>query len=964
MSSIRKERDAGVVKPGKTPPRGQASGAGGAVGMAWPVVVGAVSGMMAAWVAAGSTGLLVTPLRHAIVGLLLGTAIVAIRPSWRPLILVAIIAAVGIVLSLLTGGRPVVDSLGVAAVLAAMVVGTTGQRRRVLLLAAAATGALAVYRAACFTVPTAWWADEAIGYLAGRLGGLFGTPAPWVGGSLGGLDLLVLMGVFYAGWLHATPSPRRGRAIRAAAAILAAWVLYLITLSYAAQLAAALPERPVPESFDPGMYRPTDWNVLAELRGCLPWNLPLAAAALQAAVAVAMLRWTRVEAAKADAAGLPLRPGPDAQPGAEQRGGSASQQNLAADSDESPRRRGGLLAVAAVVVAAATAVAASFPTSRGSLSGKTVVAYGGAFYGDWIVPTHDALEPERCGSFGLLPSLVADLGGKWLACGELSKEDLDQAAVVLVIHPTDRWPEDRRKRLEEYVRGGGSLLVVAGPTVEEEAQAGAAGESGEAGSKETATSAHDLRPVNDLLAFSGMAFRHDVAMSPAESWLGAVSGSTHPAVFGLSDRTLGLCLRRGSTIETSWPGRPILVGRWGWSEPGTSSTWNNQAMPDAGEKWGDLILAAERPVGSGTVVTLGDYWPLTNLGVADGYELAGRLLSYLANRSSNPQAMWRQVLALLGYVVLLALVVRRAGPARLAATTLTLAGVLAAAMVCALQSGPVPSPGEGSTRAAAARPIAYVDASHLEIGNDRPWANDSMDGFLLTLARNGYLPLKLHRWDAKRLEQAKLLVAMAPSKQLSSREVRDTREFVERGGCLICMVGATEAAASRRLWGEFEFDVRPSPAPTGAKLAEAEPMGEFPDKFGRFSTYYLNAADYGAGNYMLRVWFFHGWPIGCASKNNDWQSLVRGFENQPMVLHRWIGKGSTRGNVVLIGDSRFALNFNHGYYDGQMIESARDNADFWRWMLSRVTGQQEWIPPDPARGAREGAANDSREVTR
>jgi hypothetical protein len=154
------------------------------------------------------------------------------------------------------------------------------------------------------------------------------------------------------------------------------------------------------------------------------------------------------------------------------------------------------------------------------------------------------------------------------------------------------------------------------------------------------------------------------------------------------------------------------------------------------------------------------------------------------------------------------------------------------------------------------------------------------------------------------------------------------------------MIGATEAAANRGLLATFELDVRPSP--TGTDVDEAEPMGQFPDAFGRFSTYYLNAKDYGKGDYMVRVWFFQGWPVNCTSKDKDWQTLVHGYGNRPMVIHRRIGKGS----VVLVGDSRFALNFNHGYYDGRMIESAQENADFWRWMLSRVTGREQWFPPD------------------
>jgi len=887
--------------------------------------------------------------------LLLGVAIVALRPSWRRLVLVVIVAAVGVGLNLLAAGLPVVDTLAVAAVLAALVAGTMGARRRVLLLVAVAAGALAVFRAACYTVPTAWSADAALGYVLGRLGGLVGGQPPSLGGSLGGLDLVLLMGVFYVGWLRATPAPRRGRAVSAAAAILIVQAVYLIALAHATPLAAALPTLTLPESLDPGQYRPTDWNVLAELRGCIPWNMPLLAALLQAVVATAMLRWTRLEVSSSGSAMPTLRLGQGSLAGAApseagQSGGAGPQPKTATGQDNEdatkPRRRGWLL-VAAVLVAVATGFLAAWPPGRGDLSGKTVVAYRDA-YGDWDVPTHETLEPERSGVYGLLASLVADLGGQWLVSDALSKEDLDRADVVLVIQPPDRWPEDRRKRLEEFVREGGSVLVVAGPMVEEEAGIGADGQATAANKAEQPPADQALRPVNELVRFAGMAFRCDVARSSGGTWNDAIAGSTHPAVFGLSQRTLGLSLQGSSTIEANWPSRAILIGRWGWSEPGSTAP-RPDAVPDTAGQWGDLVLAAERPVGRGTVVTLGSYWCLTNLGMADGHELTGRLLGYLARRPANPQAMWRQVLALLGYLGLFVLIVWRASAVRVATVCLTLAAVLVTATCYARTAGPVPAQPQGNSTA---RPIAYVDASHLELGNDRPWANDSMDGFLLTLARNGYLPLKLHRWDPERLKQASLLVVMGPARPFSAGELREIREFAEQGGHVICMVGATEASAARTLLDEFEFEPRRSPSPTGATMAEAEPMGQFPEEFGRFAT------PYGEDRSPGRVWFFQGWPIDC--KDNHAWKLVWGYGQQPIVIYRSLDKGS----ITLIGDSRFALNFNHGYYDGRIIESASDNAHFWRWILSWIKGQREWIPPDRAREARQRAWHGGREVWR
>ena len=95
--------------------------------------------------------------------------------------------------------------------------------------------------------------------------------------------------------------------------------------------------------------------------------------------------------------------------------------------------------------------------------------------------------------------------------------------------------------------------------------------------------------------------------------------------------------------------------------------------------------------------------------------------------------------------------------------------------------------------------LAYIDATHLEPYSVHAWEFDALDGLALNLERNGYLPLMLHDFTAARLERAGLLVSIAPSRRFSSGERARMRQFVERGGILISMVGAEEADASATL---------------------------------------------------------------------------------------------------------------------------------------------------------------------
>ena len=85
------------------------------------------------------------------------------------------------------------------------------------------------------------------------------------------------------------------------------------------------------------------------------------------------------------------------------------------------------------------------------------------------------------------------------------------------------------------------------------------------------------------------------------------------------------------------------------------------------------------------------------------------------------------------------------------------------------------------------------------------------------------------------------------------------------------------------------------------------------------------------------------------SKATGADILVRGRDDRTVVVARAVG----RGTVVLIGDTRFGFNKNLEYIGGQPFANGFENAHFWRWLISRVTGQTEWVPPPP----QEPAAN-------
>jgi hypothetical protein len=239
--------------------------------------------------------------------------------------------------------------------------------------------------------------------------------------------------------------------------------------------------------------------------------------------------------------------------------------------------------------------------------------------------------------------------------------------------------------------------------------------------------------------------------------------------------------------------------------------------------------------------------------------------------------------------------------------------------------------------------IAYIDCSHLEGYDFEEWGFDGINGMALNLMRNGYLPLLAREVSREYLDRAGMFIAIAPHRAFTPSERAAVRSLVERGGIFICMVGAEEASASATLLADFGLRVPVSPVPTAGEGFEPEPMG-------RTRAWYLMVEPSDAEAYRAGMRLYAAWPV----ESLDGQAEVIAYgHNQlrvvdsdtelPVVLARPYG----RGTVVLIGDSGFALNKNLEYIGGEPFAGDYENAHFWRWLLTRLSGRSEWVPPPP-----------------
>jgi hypothetical protein len=260
-------------------------------------------------------------------------------------------------------------------------------------------------------------------------------------------------------------------------------------------------------------------------------------------------------------------------------------------------------------------------------------------------------------------------------------------------------------------------------------------------------------------------------------------------------------------------------------------------------------------------------------------------------------------------------------------------------------------------------------------------------GLIYTLERNGYVPLTLADFSERRLNGASIFFSIGAGREFTEAERKAIYRYVEGGGTFVCTVGYDRVAASRDLLADFGLyvDEVPPGAPrthivaataavsaaaalaaeaagpttepaameqalANARKASALPPRTFilgdPQPMGHFKSPYLQNGDYTA-----HVRFWAAWPI-CSEpqavfstaqdKHPESQAIAMGREGHYAIILRRIGKGK----VVLVGDTDFLTTRNMEREDGDLIEGGRENADFWRWFLPYLRGDEDkgWVP--------------------
>ena len=612
-------------------------------------VVTCLLGLVAGWTASGGFGLVGHPLRHALTWMTLAGILLVILPSLRRWSIALVLFGLLLAVAMSSVRMAAVNVLGVAIVLSAVAMTRPEWSRTSICVVAEAITLLAIFEFARTSIPLVWQSADAVGELLGRLiGAITGRPL-WVGASFGGIDFLlvstylaVMVPLRCGRTTTGTQTIARHPVTWGLAAVAAGHALYLACLSVVPAILDRLPDV-VHQSRVDAYYHPPTTTLADVVRDVIPWNILALAMVIHVGIASLIL----VPAAKAAAKAPP--------PERQQRSGERRRRAVQAESVIQWPAVAGRVAVLLFAMLMPLCVAPS--TKPASLQGKKIVFNEKGFL-NWLKPQHGNYGRLSSGMYGMLPTFLESLGARPLISAELSDDDLRDADALVLIFPDQPWQHGQLDRIWKFVQRGGCLLVMGEHTTRE---------------------SDGSNRFNEVLSPSAMRVRFDSATFAVGGWLQSYEALWHSASAGIKDTENDFGVVIGASVAARPPARPLLVGRWGWGDPGeeaSDAAMMGNGRYDAGEKLGDLMLAAEQSFGDGKIVVFGDTSTLSNGINIACHPFTSRLMAYVADADASPSATWRQLLAVVVAAVLVVTIATGVEPAVLAAAGVILSGTL------------------------------------------------------------------------------------------------------------------------------------------------------------------------------------------------------------------------------------------------------------------------------------------------
>lgn len=523
------------------------------------------------------------------------------------------------------------------------------------------------------------------------------------------------------------------------------------------------------------------------------------------------------------------------------------------------RNRVLLVASAQVLILLATAaqyLVAARPAGGGP---GQVVIYGAEPAATFNNPSFDLLGVGNSGMYGMLAKYVGSRGYGVTVIGTEDglNDAMDGVRLLIVISPTSVFSPKTHERIWQFVAGGGGLLVMGDHT----------------------DIYGMMASLNTLLGPINTEFNFDSGYPSRAAWRYSYESFRHPVTRSLDGANASLQYGTGATLSLSHPAYPVVTGKYAFSDKGDylnggagAFLGDNIYTPD--ERLGDLALVVAAEHGAGRVLVLGDTSTFQNIALPYSHQFVSDSLSWLSSRGPfrHQTILYFSVflLALAAAALIAARQIKQPIPMTITTATLT-AGLLISVAVGPAAPGSAPAAGHR---------VAYVDASHVGDFKLRHWEDESIDGLLVNLSRNGYLPFVMREFSEEWLKASELFVSVSPLRAYSTDEERALRDFIDKGGLAVVAVGYEESAASRAMLARLGFRIEP--VPLGAAPITDFVLGD--EEFEKIKQ---------------EPHFGKAWPV--ATTEGSPAEVLYSYEGLPIVVAR--GQGS--GSVIVIGDGRF-----------------------------------------------------------
>lgn len=251
---------------------------------------------------------------------------------------------------------------------------------------------------------------------------------------------------------------------------------------------------------------------------------------------------------------------------------------------------------------------------------------------DWNLPSPERIGLINAGMFGLfrrgLERLAEYRDGRLLLADSLTYDCLSNAWLTVFINPTRRLTQAELRLLHQFIKDGGSMLVL--------------GDHTDIGGSRSC--------LNSLLSISDIEFNFDSAVGLRKYWRGCLEIRSHPVTQGISIEVFAQ-IAVGASLKVGKPAEPIIVGRYGFSDKGDYRNAGTKAFMgntthERDEKLGDLVLVACQRIGNGRVLVFGDTSPFQNGALFYTWRLIENSIAWLAGIDSQKPAQRLETQAL------------------------------------------------------------------------------------------------------------------------------------------------------------------------------------------------------------------------------------------------------------------------------------------------------------------------------